>query len=176
MALTVDFAAAVRRQGSITAQSTDADILAAGDMEIQARFLPMLREAGAEFGLRRVTLPIVNGRPAVPPDRAQISGVRLVQYVVNGVVSVLPQMQPEDDLGSAILGTQPIGCEAGCGGAGQSWVLTAPGDSPPNALRSIGGPSVTRMSATSESTSRAPRSLTIGSLRIFSSESRISRG
>ena len=109
MALTVDFAAAVRRQGSITAQSTDADILAAGDMEIQARFLPMLREAGAEFGLRRVTLPIVNGRPQQMPDRAQISGVRLVQYVVNGVVSVLPQMQPEDDLGAAIMGTQPIG-------------------------------------------------------------------
>jgi hypothetical protein len=43
-------------------------------------------------------------------------------------------------------------------------------------LRSIGGPSLMRMSATSPSSSRAPRSLTIGSVRSRSTESRISRG
>jgi hypothetical protein len=49
-------------------------------------------------------------------------------------------------------------------------------DSRAFSLRSIGGPSVMRMSARSPSSSRAPRSLTIGSLRSLSSESRISRG
>jgi hypothetical protein len=43
-------------------------------------------------------------------------------------------------------------------------------------LRSIGGPSVTRTSATSDNTRRCPRSVTIASRLSLSTESRVSRG
>lgn len=107
MALTATFVSAVRRQGSITAQYSDADILATGDMEVQTRLLPLLRRMRSEYGVRRILLPIANGR-VVMPDRSQVAGVRLVQLVVGSGYVTLPQVQPEDDYGSSV-GGAPFG-------------------------------------------------------------------
>lgn len=107
MALTATFVSAVRRQGSITAQYSDADILATGDMEVQTRLLPLLRRMRSEYGVRRILLPIANGR-VVMPDRSQVAGVRLVQLVVGNGYVTLPQVQPEDDYGSSV-GGAPFG-------------------------------------------------------------------
>lgn len=109
MGLTADFITDVRRQARLTAQTTDADILRAGDMEVRVRFLPMLRQAGSEYGLRRLLLPIANGRVRIP-DRAQVAGVRLVQWVApGGALQVLPQVQPEDDPGPVAGVSTPLG-------------------------------------------------------------------
>lgn len=96
--LTADFVAAVRRQASLTAQSTDADILAWGDQEVRGHYMPLLRAMRAEYGVRRVTLPSANGR-CVMPDRAQVAGIRLVQWVYGSTYVNLPQLGPEDDTG-----------------------------------------------------------------------------
>lgn len=103
MALTVDFVAAVRRQGSITAQFSDADIMATGDIEVQTRFLPLLRRMRSEYGVRRLLLPIANGR-VVMPDRSQVAGVRLVQLVQSNSYVTLPQVMPEQDYGPGVGG------------------------------------------------------------------------
>lgn len=114
MALTVAFVAAVRRQGSIPAQFVDSDILLAGDMEVQTRFLPLLRRMRSEYGVRRLLLPITNGR-VVMPDRSQVAGVRLVQLVQGNGYVTLPQVQPEDDYGTSV------------GGAPYGWYFDAAG-------------------------------------------------
>lgn len=109
MALTVDFVTAVRRQGQLTAQVSDVDILAAGDIEVQGRFLPLLREAGAEYGVRRLSVPILDGRARVP-DRSQVAGIRLVQcQAPGGRLELLPQVMPEDDVGAVASGPTPFG-------------------------------------------------------------------
>jgi hypothetical protein len=114
MALTTTFVAAVRRQGSITAQYSDSDILLSGDMEVQTRLLPLLRRMRAEYGVRRLQLPIANGR-VVMPDRSQVAGVRLVQLVQGNALIALPQVQPEDDYGTSV------------GGAPYGWYFDAAG-------------------------------------------------
>jgi len=114
MALTAAFVAAVRRQGSIPAQFSDSDILHAGDMEVQVRFLPQLRRMRAEYGVRRMLLSIANGR-VVMPDRAQVAGIRLVQLVQGNALVTIPQVQPEDDYGSSV------------GGAPYGWYFDAAG-------------------------------------------------
>lgn len=107
MALTADFVTAVRRQGQLTAQLTDSEILAAGDVEVRGRFLPLLRKVGAEYGVRRIQLPISNGRVRIP-DRAQVAGVRLVQWVSGNGRYNLPQISPEQDVG-VDSGPTPVG-------------------------------------------------------------------
>ena len=112
--LTAAFVAAVRRQASLTAQSTDADILAWGDQEVRGHFLPLLRAMRADYGVRRLLLPITNGR-VVMPDRAQVAGLRLVQLVTGGAYTNLPQVSPEDD------------CGPGAGGAPYGWYFDGAG-------------------------------------------------
>lgn len=126
MALTVDFVAAVRRQGSITAQFADADVMLTGDMEVQTRFLPLLRRMRSEYGVRRQLLSVANGR-VVMPDRAQVAGVRLVQLVQGNSYVTLPQVQPEDDYGP------------GAGGVPYGWYFDAAGINivPSNASGSV---------------------------------------
>ena len=104
MALTTAFVAAVRRQGSLPAKFTDSDILLSGDIEVQTRFLPLLRRMRAEYGVRRMLLTIANGR-VVMPDRSQVAGIRLVQWVQGNSYVTLPQVQPEDDYGPGAGGT-----------------------------------------------------------------------
>lgn len=106
--LTAEFVSAMRRQARLNPEVSDADILAAGDVEIRSTFLPMLREAGAEYGLRRLLVTIANGRARIP-DRAQVAGVRLVQYVLGSSYVVLEQVQPEADVGATYTGGQPYG-------------------------------------------------------------------
>lgn len=126
MALTVDFVSAVRRQGSIPYAYADADILASGDMEVQTRFLPLLRRMRSEYGVRRLLRSIANGR-VIMPDRSQVAGVRLVQLVQGNGYVTLPQVQPEDDYGTSV------------GGAPYGWYFDAAGINivPSNATGSV---------------------------------------
>jgi len=126
MALTTVFVAAVRRQGSITAQYSDSDIMLSGDMEVQTRFLPLLRRMRAEYGVRRILVGITNGR-VIMPDRSQVAGVRLVQWVQGNSLVTLPQVQPEDDYG------------IGAGGVPFGWYFDAAGINitPSNATGSV---------------------------------------
>jgi hypothetical protein len=105
--LTADFIAAVRRQAQATAQVSDADVLAWGDQEVRAHYLPMLRKMRAEYGVRRLLVAIANGRARIP-DRAQVAGVRLVQWVTAGQLVSLTQLTPEDDSGPTGAST-PLG-------------------------------------------------------------------
>lgn len=107
MALTSEFTAAVRRQSQHTAEVLDSEILAWGDEAIQSRFLPLLRKMRSEFGVRKVQLPITNGRASIP-DRAQVAGVRLVQWLQAGILVPLPQLSPEQDFGTTG-GSVPVG-------------------------------------------------------------------
>jgi hypothetical protein len=105
--LTADFVAAVRRQAQATAQVSDGDVLAWGDQEVRAHFLPMLRAMRAEYGVRRIVVTIANGRAQIP-DRAQVAGVRLVQWMTAGRLVSLTQLTPEDDAGPTG-GATPLG-------------------------------------------------------------------
>jgi hypothetical protein len=105
--LTADFIAAVRRQAQATAQVSDADVLAWGDQEVRAHYLPMLRKMRAEYGVRRLLVTIANGRARIP-DRAQVAGVRLVQWVTAGQLVPLTQLTPEEDYGRTGAST-PLG-------------------------------------------------------------------
>lgn len=97
MALTTDFVTAVRRQGSIPSSLTSADVLAIGDEEIQARFVPLLESVRQNYLVREVTVsPDARGRVALP-IRAVGAALRSVQwYTGNGWVSL-----PQRDLGDA---------------------------------------------------------------------------
>lgn len=95
MALTTDFVAAVRRQGSIPSSFTSADILALGDEEIQATFVPLLESLRQNFFVRTATgTPDARGRVAIPA-RAVGAALRSVElYMGNGWVPL-----PQRDLG-----------------------------------------------------------------------------
>lgn len=94
--LASEFVAAVRRQGQITADITDAAILAAGDMEIQGRLVPLIRQVHAEYFVTETTAQSFQGRVALP--RRSIAGtVRHVQLLYGGQTLSLPQAQLEED-------------------------------------------------------------------------------
>jgi hypothetical protein len=97
MALTTEFATAVRRQGSIPSTMTTADILAVGDEEIQARFVALLESVRQNYMVREV-VSTVDERGKVPlPPRASGAAVRSVQLQTNGNSwRSLPQRQMED--------------------------------------------------------------------------------
>ncbi len=97
MALTTDFVAAVRRQGSIPSTLASTDILSIGDAEIQGRFIPLLESLRQNYFIREATAsPDARGRIAIPP-RAVGAALRSVQLALNaGWVSL-----PLRDLGEA---------------------------------------------------------------------------
>ena len=97
MALTTDFIAAVRRQGSIPSTLAAADILSIGDEQIQGRFIPLLEGLRQNFFVRTLDVtPDARGRVAIPP-RAVGAALRSVQLSVgNGWVPL-----PLRDLGES---------------------------------------------------------------------------
>lgn len=96
MALTTDFIAAVRRQGSIPSTYASTDILSIGDGEVQAVFVPLLEELRANYFVREVTTG-VDARGRIPiPARAIGATLRSVQLVINGSWVSLPQRAMED--------------------------------------------------------------------------------
>jgi hypothetical protein len=105
--LVSEFVAAVRRQGQIPADFTDAMILAAGDMEIQGRLVPLIRQSHNEYFVSEVQATSYNGRVALPP-RSIAGTVRHVQLMTGGVTQRLPMVALEDDkLGQS--GSLPTG-------------------------------------------------------------------
>ena len=90
MALTTDFIAAVRRQGSIPSSFTSADVLALGDAEIQGRFIPLLESLRQNYFVREVTAsPDARGRVALPA-RAIGAALRSVQLFTGASWVSLP--------------------------------------------------------------------------------------
>jgi len=97
----------VRRQGSMTADYADADILAAGDMEIQGRLVPLIRQVHSEYFVTEQNADAYNGRVALPP-RSIAGTVRHVQLIVGGVTRTLPMVALEDDY-LGVGGSLPMG-------------------------------------------------------------------
>lgn len=95
--LTSEFVTEVRRQGSISSDYIDTDILLDGDKEIRARFIPLLEQVRQNFFIRTLTAS-PDGRGRVPlPDRAVAAGVRSVQLAIDqGWVSI-----PQRDMAEA---------------------------------------------------------------------------
>lgn len=94
--LASEFVAAVRRQAALPADILDADVLAAGDIEVQARLVPLIRAAHNEYFVSELQVTSYNGRVALPP-RSIAGAVRHVQQVVGGITQRLPMVALEDD-------------------------------------------------------------------------------
>lgn len=102
MALTSRFVTAVRRQGAIPSTYATTDILAVGDGEIQAVFIPLLEQLRQNFFVRELTAT-VDARGKVPlPIRAVGAGLRSVQLAINNSWVSLPNraMEEADSLSS----------------------------------------------------------------------------
>lgn len=98
--LTSEFITAVRRQGKITSDTTDAEILATGDMEIQGSLVPLLRLSHQEYFVAETQVASVNGRVRLP-TRSIMGAVRHVQLISGSIAQRLPQVTLESDyLGS----------------------------------------------------------------------------
>lgn len=94
--LTSAFVAAVRRQGSIPASYASTDILAQGDLEVRAVFLPLLEGLRQNYFIRQVTAsPDATGRVQLPA-RAAGAAVRNVQLQLQSQWVPLPQRAMED--------------------------------------------------------------------------------
>lgn len=97
MALTTEFIAAVRRQGAIAVSAvSDAEVLSAGDREIQARFIPLCEKVRQNYFIREAQLSATSGRAPVPP-RAVTAALRNVQLSLGNGWTSLPQRAMEDD-------------------------------------------------------------------------------
>ena len=97
MALTTAFVTAVRRQGSIPSSFTSSDILAMGDGEIQAVFVPLLERLRQNFLVRELTAsPDSRGRVALPA-RAVGAALRSVHLQVGNGWTLLPQKAIEEN-------------------------------------------------------------------------------
>lgn len=84
MALTSRFVTAVRRQGAIPSTYDSTDILAVGDGEIQAVFIPLLEQLRQNFFVRELTATVdARGRVPLPP-RAVGAALRSVQFASTG--------------------------------------------------------------------------------------------
>lgn len=96
-----EFITAVRRQGKITTDTTDAEILSTGDMEIQGSLIPLLRLSHQEYFVAETQVASVNGRVRLP-NRSIMGAVRHVQVISGSSALRLPQVALEDDaLGSS---------------------------------------------------------------------------
>lgn len=105
--LTSAFVTAVRRQGQFTTDLTDADILAAGDLEIQGRLIPLVRLTHQEYLVAEAVVTSYGGRLALPA-RSVAGTVRQVQLLTGTSATNLPQMPLESDVGTPQGGT-PFG-------------------------------------------------------------------
>lgn len=90
------FITSVRRQGKITTDSTDVEILSTGDLEIQGRLIPLLRMSHQEYFVTEAQVSSYNGRVALP-RRSILGAVRHVQLLAGGRAIRLPQVALEDD-------------------------------------------------------------------------------
>lgn len=90
------FITAVRRQGKITDDTTAAEILATGDLEIQGRLIPLLRLTHQEYFVQETQVASYNGRVQLP-TRSILGAVRHVQLMNGGRALPLPQAALEDD-------------------------------------------------------------------------------
>jgi hypothetical protein len=91
------FETAVRRQGKITTDTTAAEILATGDLEIQGRLIPLLRMSHQEYFVQEAQVASYNGRVPLP-TRSILGAVRHVQLMYGGRSIALPQRSVEDDV------------------------------------------------------------------------------
>lgn len=91
------FITAVRRQGKITTDTTDAEILATGDLEIQGRLIPLLRLTHQEYFVQETQADSYNGRVQLPA-RSIMGAVRHVQLLNGGRTLPLTQAALEDDI------------------------------------------------------------------------------
>ena len=105
--LTTAFVAAVRRQGQFTADLTDADILAAADIEVQGRLIPLVRLVRQEYLVAEAVVTSYGGRLALP-SRSVAGTVRQVQLLSGNAALTLPLMPLESDSGAPSSG-QPFG-------------------------------------------------------------------
>jgi len=106
--LASEFVAAVRAQGKIPADVTDASILLFGDREVAGRLVPLLRSTRQEYLVAEATAASYGGRVAVP-HRAVVGGVRHVQLVDGSQFRHLPRMEPEDDALTGAAGSYATG-------------------------------------------------------------------
>lgn len=113
--LTSEFASEVRRQGKVSVDVTDADILAFGDSEVRALLLWVVKQSKQEYGVREATVQSVAGRVPLPM-RAVLGGVRHVQLVSGSGFYSLPRVEPEDDMGPSLSGGVPSGFYFDAGG------------------------------------------------------------
>lgn len=113
--LASEFVAAVRAQGKVPADISDASVLSFGDREIAGRLVPLLRASHQEFMVCETTAEAYNGKVPIP-QRAIASTVRHVQRVDSGVAQHLPQLELEDDSLSGSSGGGPVGWyfDGGC--------------------------------------------------------------
>ncbi len=94
--LTSAFVTAVRRQGSLPSTLASADILLAGDAEIQGVFIPLLEQFRQNFFVRElVGTPDARGRVPLP-QRAIGAALRNVQLAINNTWTSLPNRSMED--------------------------------------------------------------------------------
>lgn len=106
--LASEFVAAVRAQGKIPADVTDASILLFGDREVAGRLVPLLRSTRQEYLVAEATVASYGGRVAVP-HRSVVGGVRHVQLIEGSQFRHLPRMEPEDDALSSVAGSNASG-------------------------------------------------------------------
>lgn len=106
--LASEFVAAVRAQGKIPADVTDASILLFGDREVAGRLVPLLRSTRQEYLVAEATVASYGGRIAVP-HRSVVGGVRHVQLVEGSQFRHLPRMEPEDDSLASASGSNASG-------------------------------------------------------------------
>lgn len=104
--LASEFVAAVRAQGKIPADVTDASILLFGDREVAGRMVPLLRSVRQEYLVAEMQASSYNGRVALP-HRSVVGGVRHVQLLVGDQAAHLPRVEPEDDVATG--GSNPSG-------------------------------------------------------------------
>lgn len=94
--LVSQYLTAVRRQGKVSPEITDADLLGLGDIEIASSLLPLVRSVRQEYFVREATVASVGGRCALP-NRAIDGTVRHVQLLLNGAALPLAHVDVEDD-------------------------------------------------------------------------------
>jgi hypothetical protein len=94
--LVSQYLTAVRRQGKVSPEISDADLLGMADVEIASSLMPLVRSVRQEFFVRETTVASFGGRCALP-NRAIDGTVRAVQLLLNGSALPLARVDVEDD-------------------------------------------------------------------------------
>jgi len=106
--LVSEFIASVRQQAQLPANVADTAILRAGDLEVQARLLPAVRQVRTDYLVRELTASSTNGRVAMP-SRAVAATVCLVQLVQGNSAVTLPNLDADADSMTSGGSGQPAG-------------------------------------------------------------------